>query len=180
MTTVPSGPGQTDKDHSLSVVAATDSPDVVSLDAIKTATQNADVDLDAVKSTLATVAATLAKLRPVGALTSASAGASNKFVIPITTSSVAFNLAGANYTNLLAAIVAGKALKLKGDGDVFYRWGTATGTVDETKTAADTPLNQAEHLFAGEREDVVAPDTATWIMVKGPVATFLRITISEL
>jgi hypothetical protein len=128
---------------------------------------------------LDTIAASLARQIPFGALTSAAAGASNFFVIPVTTSSVAFNLAGANYVNLLAAIAAGKALKFKGDGDVYYRWGTATGTVDETKTAADTPLNQAEHLFAGERDDFAAPPTATWLMVKGPVATFLRITITE-
>lgn len=112
-------------------------------------------------------------------LTSATPGAGGVFVIPVTTSSVPFDLSGANYTALRAAIVAGKWLRMVADFDLWYRWGTATGTVDETKTAADTPLNQAESLYASERVRRVAPSTATWLMVKGEVDTYLRITIAE-
>lgn len=112
-------------------------------------------------------------------LTSASPGAGGVFVIAVPTASAAIDLSGANYTALLAAIGAGKRLRMVADFDLWYRWGTATGTVDETKTAADTPLNQAESLYANERVRRVAPLTATWLMVKGDLATFLRITVAE-
>jgi hypothetical protein len=98
----------------------------------------------------------------------------------VTTSSVAFDLTGANYSGLLIAIKRQKVLKMKADGgNVYYQWALATGTVDETKTAASTPFNQGELLNAGEREDQIAPETAVFLMVKGSVAGYLRITISE-
>lgn len=162
MSNLPSGPGPSTKANSLSVTTATDDPGNV-------AEQNIDADLDAVKS----------GLTEKDQLTSASAGASGIFVIAVTTSSAAIDLSGANYTALKAAIVAGKRLRMVADFDLWYRWGTATGTVDETKTAADTPLNQAESLYASERVRRLAPSTATWLMVKGEVDTYLRITIAE-
>jgi hypothetical protein len=113
-------------------------------------------------------------------LTSATAGASGIFVFAVVGgTSTPFDLSGANYTGLLAAIRAGKRLRMCADFDLWYRWGTATGTVDETKTAADTPLNQAESLFASERVPRIAPITATWLMIKGEADTYLRITIAE-
>jgi hypothetical protein len=113
-------------------------------------------------------------------LTSATAGAGGVFVFAVVgATSTPFDLSGANYTALLAAIVAGKRLRMTADFDLWYRWGTATGTVDETATAAATPLNQAESLYASERERRVAPPTATWLMIKGEVDTYLRITIAE-
>lgn len=48
MANLPSGPGQTDKDHSVSVVMASDSPGNI-------AEQNIDTDLDAVKASLASI-----------------------------------------------------------------------------------------------------------------------------
>src|SRR4029077_21016631 len=103
--TYPSGAGQTDKAHSVSIVPASD--------AAAGGTES-------------------------GALTSATAGASGIFVIAVTTSIAPIDLSGANSAGLLRAIQAGKALSLSADFDLWYRWGTATGTVDETKTAADT------------------------------------------
>ena len=162
MPNLPSGPGQTTKDKSISITHASDDPGVV-------ANQNMDADLDVLK----------AALREKGALTSATPGESNIYVIAVPATSTAIDLSGANYVNLLAAIVADKVLSITADFDLWYRWGTATGTVDETKTAADTPLNQAETLYASERICRRAPTTATWLMVKGAVETHLRITIVE-
>lgn len=162
MSNLPSGPGPTTKDKSLSVTTATDDPGNV-------AEQNIDADLDAVKS----------GLTEKDQLTSATPGAGGVFVIAVTTTSAPIDLAGANYTALQAAIVAGKRLRMTADFDLWYRWGIATGTVDETKTAADTPLNQAESLYASERVRRLPPPTATWLMVKGEADTYLRITIAE-
>jgi hypothetical protein len=162
MPNMPSGPGPSDKQHSISITTATDDPGSV-------AEQNIDADLDAVKS----------GLTEKDQLTSASAGAGGVFVIAVTTTSAAIDLSGANYTALKAAIVAGKRLRMVADFDLWYRWGTATGTVDETATAASTPLNQAESLYASERVRRLPPPTATWLMVKGEVDTYLRITIAE-
>ena len=120
------------------------------------------------------------KLVPVGALTSATAGASGLFVFPVTTSSVAFNLAGANYVNLLDAIKRQKVLKIRADAaNVYYQWAIATGTVDETALASSSPANQAELLSSSEREDIIAPDLATFLMLKGSGAGHFRVTISE-
>lgn len=98
----------------------------------------------------------------------------------VTTSSVAFDLSGAAYAGLAAAIAANRYLSLWADGTkVYYRFATATGTVDQTKTLADTPLNQAEGLADGERRDVVAGTDAAWLMLKGTAAGYLRITVSS-
>jgi len=107
--------------------------------------------------------------------------AATLFVLPITNASVAFDLTGGNYTALKAAILAGRLLTLKADGvKVYYRWAGVTGTVDETKTAADTPANQAGVLSDGERSDERADSTTTFLMVKGSVNSgYLRIHISS-
>jgi hypothetical protein len=69
MPNLPSGSGQTDKDHSVSTTTASDDPILAKLDAlqsgetlddadiaaIKAAVQNSDVDLDAVKASLASM-----------------------------------------------------------------------------------------------------------------------------
>ena len=115
-----------------------------------------------------------------GALTSATPGASGVFVFAVTEKSNAFDLSKAEYANLLAAIQSQKLLSITADYDLWYRWGTESGTVDETKTAEDTPLDQAESLYASERlPPRIAPSLATWLMVKGEADTCLRITIVE-
>jgi hypothetical protein len=110
--------------------------------------------------------------------------ASLLFNVAITTSSQAIDLNGANYASLLAAIQDGRMVTLQADGGkVWYRWGTATGTVDETKTAADTPANQGAVLAADERRDERPPgsgtNACTWLIVKGQVACTLRIYVSS-
>jgi len=113
-------------------------------------------------------------------LTSAAPGQSDIFVIAVPATSRAVNLSDPNYTKLLAAIKSQKLLSITADFDLWYRWGTASGDVDEAKTAEDTPLNQAESLYASERlPPRRAPGTATWLMVKGEADTYLRITIVE-
>lgn len=115
-----------------------------------------------------------------GALTSATPGQSGMFVIAVPTVSRPVDLSEAHYTKLREAIVAGKLLSITADFDLWYRWGAESGDVDETKTAEDTPLSQAESLYASERlPPRCAPGSATWLMVKGEADTFLRITIVE-
>lgn len=95
----------------------------------------------------------------------------------VTTSSVHFDLTLAIYATLLQAINDGRAITLKGDADVFYRWSpnTSGDTVDETMVATGgTPANQCIRLFAGERTDEQAPVGTKGLVVKGPAATILR------
>lgn len=122
---------------------------------------------------------------PVGPSASATANAREGriFNVAVTTSSAAIDLAGAGYEGLYTAINGGRLLTLTAQGDVWYRWATATGTVDETKTAASTPANQGILLPGGIRVPERAPpnDSGTpykWLIVKAPVACILCIQVS--
>jgi hypothetical protein len=119
-------------------------------------------------------------IREKGALTSATPGASGMFVFEVPGgASRAFDLSDADYLNLLTAIGKGRMLSITADFDLWYRWGTETGEVDETATAEYLPLKQAESLYASERLPRQAPTNATFLIVKGEVDTYLRITIVE-
>ena len=109
---------------------------------------------------------------PVGPIT----GSPTNFTV--TGSSVHFDLTATTYETLYRRIQGGGTLTLKGDGDVFYRWSKETSgeTVDETMVATGgTPANQCARLFAGERSDEIPPAGTRGLVVKGPIATILRI-----
>lgn len=106
-------------------------------------------------------------------------------MISVTTASVHIDLTGASYTVLLADINGGRLMSLIAEGDIFYRWSTATSgeTVDETMAASGiTPANQCGMVFAGERlpeRPVVSGSEIKGIVVKAPVACRLRIVASS-
>lgn len=120
-----------------------------------------------------------APIREKGAIPSATPAESKMFVFEVPATSKAFDLSESEYAGLLDAIVKGRMLSLCADFDLWYRWGTETGEVDETATAEYLPVKQAESLFASERLPRQAPTNATFLMVKGEVDTYLRITIVE-
>lgn len=102
--------------------------------------------------------------------------------ISVTTSSARHNLAA--LTELSAAVDRGAILRLRADGDdVYYAFNTAdSGSIDETNTTASN-ATQCDMIPAGDFIDVRCPriaDTlATWLLVKGPTACRLRISISS-
>jgi hypothetical protein len=121
-------------------------------------------------------------LTPVGPSASATASASRIFNIALAAATnVATDLSGAAYTGLATAIAAGQVLTLTANADIWYRWATATGTVDEATTAASTPANQGILLPAGIRISERPPLGATWLIAKAtPNAGTLCVQISSL
>jgi hypothetical protein len=107
--------------------------------------------------------------------------ATTLFNIAVTGTSAPIDLSGSNYVNLLGALQAGRMVTLAADGgNIWYRWASATGTVDQTKTAADTPANQGSVIFDGERIHERPPLGATgWLIVKGSTTCTLRIYVSS-
>ena len=107
--------------------------------------------------------------------------AATTFNIACTNTSAAIDLSGANYTGLASALAAGRMVTLKADGGkVWYRWAAATGTVDETTTAASTPANQGVSIADGERVDERPPAGCSgWLIVKSSVACTLRVYVSS-
>lgn len=99
------------------------------------------------------------------------------FVLPVSSSSAAFDLAN-DLPELKAAIAAGKTLALSGDVACFYRWDTETGTVDETKTFSDTPENQGQLLPLSRLRHERAPRGSTWLIVQGGATGALRIHVA--
>ncbi len=120
-------------------------------------------------------------LKPVGPSTSATPANSKVFnIAQAATTNVATDLTGANFVGLKAAIDAGRFLTLTASVDIWYRWDTATGTVDETTTAASTPKNQGILLPAGTRITERPPLGSTWIISKAtPSAGTLCIQVSS-
>ena len=91
-------------------------------------------------------------LTPVGPSASATPSASRIFNIALAAATpTATDLSGANFTGLLTAIQAGQVITFTATTDIWYRWASATGTVDEATTAASTPANQGILLPAGIR-----------------------------
>ncbi len=120
-------------------------------------------------------------LKPVGPTANATAANSKIFNIALAaTTNVATDLSGAAYTGLATAISGARYLTLTATVNLWYRWDTATGTVDETTTAASTPANQGVPLLAGQRITEMAPRGATWIIAKAtPSAGTLCIQVSS-
>lgn len=99
--------------------------------------------------------------------------------VAVTTSSVATDLTGASYTVLKAAIDAGRFVTICCNADIWYRWASATGTVDETTTAASTPSNQGILLPAGAERVERPPPGTTFLILKAPAATTLWMWVSS-
>ena len=124
-------------------------------------------------------------LTPTGPTASATPSASKIFNIALTAAtSTATDLTGADYAGLLTAIQGARVLTLTATVDIWYRWATATGTVDETKTAASTPANQGVFLPAGSSRSLRAPiglGSTPFIIAKAtPNAGTLCIEISSI
>ncbi len=113
---------------------------------------------------------------PVGPTVATTGGIAN---IAVTGTSAAVDLTGANYVTLKKAIDGGRFLTLCCSANIWYRWAAATGTVDETTTAASTPGNQGVLLPAGAERVERPPPGTTWLIVKAPVATTLWMWISS-
>ena len=97
-------------------------------------------------------------LTPTGPTATSSPATSKIFNIALAAAtSTATDLSGADYVGLKAAIDGARVLTLTASVDIWYRWAAATGTVDETKTAASTPANQGVLLPAGTRISERAP-----------------------
>ncbi len=121
-------------------------------------------------------------LTPVGPSASATPSLSRIFNIALAaTTNTPIDLSGANYTGLLAAIQAGQVVTLTAKDEIWYRWATATGTVDEATTAASTPANQGVLLPAGIRISERPPLGSTWLIAKAtPSASTLCVHIGSL
>lgn len=120
-------------------------------------------------------------LIPVGPTTSATPANNGVFNIGLAAAtSTPTDLTGANFTGLLNALQNGCYVTLTATVDIWYRWDTATGTVDETKTAASTPKNQGVLLPAGASVRELMPQGCSWIIAKAtPNAGTLCIQISS-
>lgn len=95
-------------------------------------------------------------------------------------SSTATDLSGANFPGLLTALQNGCFITLTATVDIWYRWDSATGTVDETKTAATNPENQGILLPAGSRVTELVPRGCSWLIAKAtPNAGTLCVQISS-
>jgi hypothetical protein len=121
---------------------------------------------------------------PIGPTASATPSASMIFNIALAAAtSTATDLTGANFAGLLSALQAGDVVTFTATVDIWYRWAAATGTVDETKTAADTPANQGILLPAGirvpERWPLGLGATPFLICKATPLAGTLCIQISS-
>lgn len=108
-------------------------------------------------------------------------------VIPVTTSSVAFDLTSS--TEIIGDINDGRFVRLQADpaGDVYYAFDTATGTIDKTNSAQGNAA-QCDVIPAGQYRDLKIPykpnlpgvnGLCSWLMVQGSAAGFLRISLSS-
>lgn len=120
-------------------------------------------------------------LIPIGPTASATAANSTIFNIALGAgSSTATDLSGANYTGLLNALQNGCYVTFTASTDLWYRWDTATGTVDETKNAATTPANQGIFKAYGSTWTELMPRGCSWIIAKAtPNAGVLCVQISS-
>jgi hypothetical protein len=123
-------------------------------------------------------------LSPTGPTASATPSASRLFNIAVAATSTATDLSGAAYAGLLTAINGERVITLTASVDIWYRWDSATGTVDETKTAASTPANQGALLPAGMQISRRAPPglgATPFLIAKGvPNAGTLCVEISSI
>ncbi len=120
-------------------------------------------------------------LSPVGPSASGTPSTSRIFNIALAAAtSTAIDLSGANYAGLATAIAKENVVTLTASVDIWYRWSAATGTVDETTTAASTPANQGVLLPAGTKLSERPPLGTVFLLAKAtPSAGTLCVQISS-
>lgn len=120
-------------------------------------------------------------LMPIGPQASATPANGAIFNIALAAAtSTATDLSGSNYVGLYNALQNGCYITLTASVDLWYRWDTATGTVDETKTAASTPANQGVLLPSGASVTRMVPRGCSWLIAKAvPNAGTLCVEISS-
>lgn len=153
MANLPSGPGQTDSAHSVSVVMASD----------------------------AAPAAAAAGV-PIGpGPGSATPSASKIFNLSFSANAASqLDLTSAPWAGLKAAIDAGKQLILKATSAVWYNWATASITISTTSTALSGPATQGIPIADGGESLEKAPAGTTFLNIRGgPVDGVLCIYIAE-
>lgn len=197
MPNLPSGPGQNDAQHSLSVVLASghaalpvslSGGDVtVDIDASNLATHAdalaAQASLTSVDAKLTTLDTNVKRLAPLGpGPGSATASASKIFGFAYAANAAGnFDLTSAAvYGGLKTAIDAGKLLMLKSTTGCFYNWATANITILAAATAANNPASQGVPMFdGGESPERAPPGTTVLNILGGPVAGILYVYIAE-
>lgn len=158
---LPSGPGQTDSAHSVSVVSATDDPG---------------------NAALATVHTDLLRLAPLGpGPGSATPSASRIFNVSFSANAASpIDLTTGAWAGLKAAIDAGKLLVLKATATVWYNWGTSGVTISTASTALSNPATQGIPVFDGGESPERAPAGTTFLNIRGgPVDGVLCIYVAE-
>lgn len=108
-------------------------------------------------------------------------------VIPVTTSSVAFDLTAS--TEIIGDLNDGRYVRLQAEpsSDVYYAFANVTGTIDRTNSTQGSTL-QCDCIPAGQYRDVKLPfvpnqpgvnSLCFFLMVQGSAAGFLRISLSS-
>ncbi len=120
-------------------------------------------------------------LKPFGPSATSTPATSRIFNIALlAATSTATDISGANYAGLYSEINGGRFVTLTASVDIWYRWASATGTVDETTTAASTPANQGILLPAGARVTERPPPNTTFLIAKAtPTAGTLCVQVSS-
>ncbi len=120
-------------------------------------------------------------LKPYGPSATSTPSTSRIFNIALAAAtSTATDISGANYAGLYSEINGGRFVTLTASVDIWYRWASATGTVDETTTAASTPANQGILLPAGSRVTERPPLNTTFLIAKAtPTAGTLCVQVSS-
>lgn len=109
-------------------------------------------------------------------------------VIPVTTSSVAFDLSASTEIASGNGIDGERFLRMRADGcDVYYAFDTVTGTIDRTITTQGV-TTQCDLIPNGQYIDVLLPwkpkqgaasGLCLFLMVQGSAAGFLRLSLAS-
>ena len=153
-TQIPSGPGQTTKDKSMSVTFASDDP----------------------------AFAGLQRLIPLGPGPGSNTPSASKiFGVAFTANqNVNANLASATYEGLKTAIDAGKAVMLKATAGCYYNWHTGPNSINAASTASSNPGTQGIPIFDGGESLERPPAGTTYLnILGGAVAGTLYVYLAE-
>ncbi len=130
-------------------------------------------------------------LKPLGPSATSTPATSRIFNIALAAAtSTATDISGANYAGLYSEINGGRFVTLTSSVDIWYRWASATGTVDETTTplpestrrpvSPSTPANQGILLPGGTRVTERPPSGTTFLIAKAtPLAGTLCVQVSS-
>jgi hypothetical protein len=113
--------------------------------------------------------------------------------IPVTTASVVIDLS--TYTNIWAALIAGRAVLVKATADVYYAFNSENGgTIDQTASGTGSQATHCDVIPAGSCLPLKPPyvtqadvngsagaitnvGMCRYLLVKGDVATILRVQV---